>query len=255
MGRAVKIVALGLAAPLLALAAPAAAEGEAPPDFTGFWNLDFGPPSHPLAMIAKLPGDTVIIEDTGIVEFGEDEYGGLELKPDALAKAGEWKPDDEMTLARVCLAPSIVYSIQGPFPFELHQTSELIVFKYEYFDQVRLVFMDGRDHPPEDAPHSKMGHSVGHWEGEELVIDTTHIAPSTITNNGLDHSDAIHMVERYRLSEDGATLMATQWFEDPQVLDNNGARLIQWNSQPGQYVYPYDCDPSFALEYAAAGEE
>src|SRR5690606_30103314 len=128
------------------------------------------------------------------------------------------------------------------------------VFKYEYFDQVRLVHMDGRDHPPAEAPHSKMGHSIGHWQGDDPVIETTHIAPSTITNNRLDLSDKIRMVERYRLSPDGNGLVAIQWFEDPEVLDNTGARFIQWTKQPGQYVYPYECDPAFALEYQAAGE-
>jgi hypothetical protein len=114
--------------------------------------------------------------------------------------------------------------------------------------------MDGRGHPPADAPHSKMGHSTGRWEGDELVIDTTHIAPSTITNNGLEHSAEIHMVERYKLAADGRRLAATQWFEDPAVLDNNGARFIEWARQDGQYVYPYECDPAFALEYQEAGE-
>ncbi len=42
---------------------------------------------------------------------------------------------------------------------------------------------------------------------------------------------------------------ATQWFEDPEVLDNNGARFIHWRKQPGNYVFPYDCDPSLATEY------
>jgi hypothetical protein len=238
------------AAALAAVAAPAAAE----PDLSGFWNLAFGEGEPPADMVAKLPPGTVILEDTGVVEYPEDEYGGLELKPEALAKAQAWNPADEMALSRVCLPPSIVYAIQGPFPFEVYQTPELIVFKYEYFDQTRLVFMDGRDHPPADAPHSKMGHSVGRWEGDELVIDTTHIAASTITNNGLDHSDRIHMTERYRLSPDGKRLVAMQWFEDPETLDNNGARYIQWDKHPGQYVYPYECDPSFALEYQEAGD-
>ena len=48
--------------------------------------------------------------------------------------------------------------------------------------------------------------------------------------------------------------MATQWFEDPRVLDNNGARFIQWARHDGQYVYPYECDPAFALEYQQTGE-
>ena len=166
-----------------------------------------------------------------------------------MAAALKWKPEDEMTIARTCAAPSIVYSIQGPFPFEIYQSPELIVFKYEYFDQVRIIFMDGRPHPPADAPHSKTGHSIGRWEGDELVVDTTHLSPATITNNGLNHSDKIHMVERYKLSPDRKMLMATEWFEDPTVLDNNGARYIQWTSKPGNHVYAYDCDPSFAVNY------
>ena len=235
----------------LALLAPAPALAE--PNLEGFWNLAFDGEPDP-ALLAKLPPGTVVIEDTGVVEFPEDEYGGLVLKPEALARAEAWEPADEMALARVCLPPSIVYAIQGPFPFEVHQTPELIVFDYEYFDQTRLIHMDGRGHPPADAPHSKMGHSVGRWDGDELVVDTTHIAASTITNNGLDHSDAIHMVERYRLSTDGRRLEATQWFEDPEVLENTGARFIAWAKQDGQYVFPYECDPSFALEYQQASE-
>jgi len=238
-------------AALIALAAPASAE----PDLTGFWNLVFSTSDPPPEMMAELPANTVLLKDTGVPEFPRGEFGGLKLKPEAIAHAQAWNPADEMSLSRVCLPPSIVYAIQGPFPFEVYQTPQLIVFKYEYFDQTRLIFMDGRPHPPADAPHSKMGHSVGHWEGDELVIDTTHIAASTITNNGLDHSDQIHMVERYRLSADGKRLMATQWFEDPAVLDNNGARFIQWDKHPGQYVLPYECDPSFALEYQNAGKD
>ena len=53
---------------------------------------------------------------------------------------------------------------------------------------------------------------------------------------------------------DGNRLVATQWFEDPAVLENNGARFIQWAKQEGQYVFPYECDPSFVLEYQQTGE-
>ncbi|HSG33961.1 MAG TPA: hypothetical protein VLA37_05450 [Sphingomonadaceae bacterium] len=226
------------------------------PDLSGFWNLEYGePPAEAEGLVAKLPENTVVLEDVGFVEFPQGEYGGLLVKPEALARAAEWTPSDEMTLSRVCAAPSIIYTEQGPFPFEIHQTPELIVFKYEYFDQVRLIHMDGRDHPPADAPHSKVGHSVGHWEGDELVIDTTHLLSATLTNNGLDHSENVHLVERYKLAGDGSHLVATQWFSDPDVLDNNGARIIQWRKYPGQFVYPYDCDPSIAVEYQQTGEQ
>jgi len=223
-----------------------AATAAAHPDLSGFWGPSMGKADP--ALMAKLPPNTVVLADTGFPEFPQGEYGGLKLKPGALAKAQKWKPEDEMTVSRTCSAPSSVYAIQGPFPFEIYQTPQLIVFKYEYYDQVRLIFMDGRGHPA-DAPHTKTGHSIGHWEGDELVVDTRLFEPSTITNNGLEHSENVHMVERYKLSPDHKTLMASQWFEDPEVLDNNGARYIQWKAKPGNYVYPYDCDPSFALNY------
>ena len=239
-----------LPAAMLVLASPAVADA----DLAGFWAPVFGTVEPDPAMIAKLPPDTVVIDDTGPAEFPRMEFGGLKLNAAALAHAETWKPEDEMTLQRVCQPPSIVYSVQGPFPFEIDQTRDVIAFRYEYYDQVRLIFLDGRGHPPADAPHTKMGHSIGHWEGNELVVDTTHIAPSTVTNNGLDHSANIHMVERYKLSPDGKALLATQWFEDPEVLDNNGARFIRWDKRAGQYVLPYECDPSFALEYAQGSE-
>ena len=104
----------------------------------------------------------------------------------------------------------------------------------------------------DDAVQQVMPQLVGiEIDGDELVIDTTHIAASTITNNGLDHSEAIHMVERYKLSPDGTKLLATQWFEDPEVLENNGARFIEWVKHEGQFILPYECDPSFGLNYTA----
>ena len=249
-----KAAVLALASAALALAAPAYGDQHAGPDLEGFWGpvFDLGEPAAD--MIGKLPADTVLIEDTGIVEFARDEFGGLDLTEQALAHAQQWNPEDEFTISRVCLPPSIVYAIQGPFPFEIHQTPELIVFKYEYFDQHRLIFMaeDGiePDHPA-DMPHSKMGYSTGHWEGDELVVTTSHIAASTITNNGLDHSDDLRMVERYRIDPADGRLVATQWFSDPAVIENNGARWIEWEKREGEYVYPYECDPAFALEYGA----
>lgn len=241
-----RIAIVALAA--VAFAAPALAKDTAHPDLSGYWSAPFRAYDIPEDMKAKLPPDTVVLEDTGAAEFPRGEYGGLKLTAKAEAVAKDWQPTDDMTIARVCQPQSIMYTVQGPFPFQIIQAPGLIVFKYEYYDQYRLIYTDGRGHLPEDAPHTKMGDSIGHWEGDELVIDTTHLAPSTITNNGLNHSDKAHMVERYRLADDGKSLEATQWFEDPEMLENAGARFIKW-SRGNDYIYPYECDPTFALEY------
>jgi hypothetical protein len=217
------------------------------PNLSGYWGPGRAAPADP-ERARQLPPDTVVLSDAGAAELPLGDYGGLRVKPAALAAARAWKPHDEMTISRACVPPSIIYAMQGPFPMEIYQATELIVFKLEYFDLVRIVFMDGRGHPA-DAPHSKVGHSIGRWEGSTLVVDTTHLSESTITNNGLNHSEHVHVVERFWVSRDGQTLFGLQEFGDPEVLDNRGARFIAWNRSPGQFVFPYECDPSYAVNY------
>lgn len=244
------VLALVAAAAALAGTPVSAKSGDpAHPDLSGYWGPAIRNDPMPEDLKAKLPPNTVVLDDTGPAEFPREVYGGLILTPAAKAVADAWKPEDEMTLSRVCQPQSVVYAEQGPFPWEIEQAPGLLVFRYEYYDQVRLIHTDGRPHLPADAPHTKMGDSIGHWEGDTLVIDTDHIAASTITNNGLNHSDNIRMVERYRLSADGKRLEASQWFSDPETIENNGARFISWTREPGKHIYPYECDPSFAVEY------
>lgn len=233
-----------LATGTVAVAQPAAARR---PDLSGYWGPGRAATPDP-AMVKRLPPNTVVLGDAGATELPAGDYGGLDVKPAARAAAAKWKPEDEMAISRVCVPPSIVYTMQGPFPMEIHQATELIVMKLEYYDLVRIIFMDGRGHP-ENAPHSKVGHSIGRWEGATLVVDTVRISESTITNNGLNHSDKVHVVERFWLGADGKTLFGLQEFEDPEVLGNRGARFMAWDRVPGEFVLPYECDPSFGANY------
>ena len=227
--------------------ATATAQSPARPNLSGFWSAGRQVPAD-AARVKALPPNTVVLADAGAIEFPVGEFGGLRLTPGAAAAAKTWKPEHEMTVDRVCLPPSIVYAMQGPFPMEIHQTPDLIVMRLEYYDMVRLIFLDGRPHPPANAPHTKVGHSVGRWDGSTLVVDTTHLSASTITNNGLNHTDKVHVIERFWLGNDGKTLMMLQEFEDPDALDNRGARFVGWD-RGNDFIYPYECDPSFAANY------
>lgn len=230
-------------------AALATANAQSPtrPNLSGFWSAGRQVPPD-VALVKALPPNTVVLADAGAVEFPVGEFGGLRPKPAAAAAARTWKPEHDMTVDRVCLPPSIVYAMQGPFPMEIHQTPDLIVMRLEYYDMVRLIFLDGRAHPPANAPHTKVGHSVGRWEGSTLVVDTTHLSASTITNNGLNHTDKVHVIERFWLANGGKTLMMLQEFEDPDALENRGARFVGWD-RGNDFIYPYECDPSFAANY------
>ena len=225
----------------------ASAQQPARPNLSGFWGAGHAVPIDP-ALVAKLPPNTVVVPDAGAPELPAGNYGGLRPTPAAIAAAKRWKPEDDMAIDRVCLPPSIVYAMQGPFPIEIHQAAELIVMRLEYYDMVRVVFLDGRPHPPANAPHTKVGHSVGRWDGATLVVDTTHLSASTILNNGLGHGEKVHLIERFWLSADGKMLLMQQEFEDPEALANRGARFVGWD-RGSDFIYPYECDPSFGANY------
>lgn len=218
-------------------------------DLSGFWSLSRDKVKPDPDLMRRVAPNTVLLEDTGAAEFGTLEFGGLKLKPAALEQAKRWKPADDMTTSNACRIPSIVYALQGPFPIEIFQGTEMIVMRLEYFDMARVIFMDGRPDQPKSAPHTKTGFSRGRWDGDVLVVETTHLKEATITNNGLEHSRSVRVIERFRLSPDRKQLWATQEIEDPEVLENRGVRFIVWTRADGDHVHAYDCDPSFAEEY------
>ncbi len=231
--------------PALLVMLPALAE---PPDLSGFWSP--ASRNEPDPELAKfVPKGAVFMRDAGAAEFGAMDFGGLKLTPDALQRAKDWNPRAGLTISTACLIPSIVYAVQGPFPIEIYQGRDLIVMRLEYMDMARVFVMGDKPGWPADAPHTKVGYSRAHWEGDQLVVVTTHLKSATITNNGLEHSDNIVVTERYRLADGGKTLVASQLYEDPEVLETPGVRYISWRRTAGDHVHAYDCDPSFAEEY------
>ncbi|MDY6983696.1 MAG: hypothetical protein SV422_11455 [Pseudomonadota bacterium] len=224
----------------------------AQPDISGYWMISFGPvpPGRPAdaleqEMIDTLPPGTKLLADSGLVEFPPGEFGGLELTEAAKQEVANYDMSVQVNLDSTCQPPSIIYSMQGPFPMEIFQGTEMIVIKMEYFDVVRIVFMNETEHP-DDWPHSVTGHSIGRWEGDTLVVDTAFIQSSTMMNNGLDHSDDLKLTERFRLSPDGKRLVFTQEFEDPAVFAGRAARIVPLDKGEG-HVYPYACDPSYGM--------
>jgi hypothetical protein len=134
--------------------------------------------------------------------------------------------------------------MQGPFPIEIFEGRDLIVIKLEYFDLVRVIFMNETERAP-NWPHSQTGHSIGRWDGDTLIVDTVKLTAGTLFNNGVEHTEDIHVVERFRLA-DPNTLVATQQFTDPGSFVGTAARVLSFTRGP-DHVYPYDCDPTYGL--------
>ena len=101
-----------------------------------------------------------------------------------------------------CLPPAGARQMTTPYPMEIIQLPEQkrILMIYEGGAHVwRNIYMDGRPHPVGDElPLSWMGHSVGHWEGDTLVVDVVGFNEGTwIDMSGKPHTDKLHVVERY----------------------------------------------------------
>jgi hypothetical protein len=130
-----------------------------------------------------------------------------------------------------------------PYGFEIVDMPELeriFVFDIGGPHSYRIIYMDGRGHP-EDPEPTYYGHSVGHWEGDTLVVDTVGFNERFWTNrDGFPHTDQLHLTERItRIDFD--TLDYEVTFEDP------GAYTAPWTSgftnswQEGTEMWEYIC--------------
>jgi hypothetical protein len=114
-----------------------------------------------------------------------------------------------------CYLPGVPRATYMPYPFQIFHSSKAILFSYEYDEAVRNIYLKDPGPAPAD---SWMGQSVGHWEGDTLVVDVTGLDERTwFDRAGNFHSDALHVVERYTpMNADALQYEAT--IEDPKVF-------------------------------------
>ena len=114
--------------------------------------------------IDELPDEALLINDTGAAELAAGDFGGLKLKPGAVEEVRNYDYKQELKRENTCVAPSVAFYMQAPFPMELYHGRDMVVFKMEYFDLYRVVFLDGRAHPRGVAAESTEapGRGPGH---------------------------------------------------------------------------------------------
>lgn len=164
----------------------------------------------------------------------------------AMANAGP-----KTTTQKDCIpvgAPALMFY---PVATTITVQPDRVVMKVDWMDSERIVYLDGRRHPPASETFLH-GHSVGRFEGDTLVADTTNFRDHA---NGLSmslpSSTRKHLTERFRLGQDGKTLIYSGVMEDPVYL----ARPVEWS---GQWLYrpnmPHSnekCDVEVARKFLA----
>jgi hypothetical protein len=131
-------------------------------------------------------------------------------------RAAQAQGENVQSEAANCVPPGMPGIMTQPYPIEFTYQPGKVAILIEAYMQFRQVYTDGRKHP-EDPDLTYMGHSIGHWEEDTLVIESVGFTESTQIAPGVPHSDKLRIVERIKR-------VAPNWMEiqttltDPVVL-------------------------------------
>ncbi|MDH3206574.1 MAG: hypothetical protein OEO79_08175 [Gemmatimonadota bacterium] len=150
---------------------------------------------------------------------------------------------DEAIAPKYDCVPSASPAIQyDPYYMEVVQWPDRVLLRYEKDDQLRTVWLDGREPPPNE--YTVQGFSVGRYEGDTLVVETTNFV-FDITGfddyNGIPSSQLKKVTELYWATEDQLNMTLT--LEDPLFLREPASYTTRWlPAREGYKLNPYECD-------------
>jgi len=193
-------------------------------------------PSRPVPRLAGKP------DFSGVWLANEDRYPEQPALLPWAAKALQERLGNNLKDAphTQCLPQGIPTPASiGPFMAKLVQTPALLVVLFEDTGGFRQVFMDGRPHPPDPDP-SWIGHSIGKWDGDMLVVDT--IGYNEQSWIGIyPHSEMLHITERIRRPDFGH-LDIRMTLDDPGAFSTPWHQTLNWELLPAEEVVAYVCE-------------
>jgi hypothetical protein len=209
------------------LAASGLAQAEPPPPganaahagIVGMWIQDKGPGGHPAMPLTPL---------------GQ----AAKAKEEADIAAGHVISEE----GRKCDPVGMPGFMTNEFALEILESPGRIVMVSEMSPLTRQIYLDK---PQSDGGNGPMwnGHSVGHWEGDTLVIDTINFEapPSPIVFGGV-RSAGLHLIERYHLEDGGNRLVGEMTFIDPKILTKPYVTQLAFKRLPGDAeLWEYAC--------------
>lgn len=203
------------------LAAPAPRTPDGKPDFSGLWQTRPGYTSN----IAKdlKPGE---------VSF---QPWAAELYKHRVET--ESKDDPQ---AR-CVLSGVPREHVVPYPFKILNSPGEVVILYEALHSYRQIFMDGRPLPKNPNP-AWMGYSVGHWEGDTLVVESNGFEENNwLDNNGHPGTEALRLTERFRRPDYGH-INLEMTIDDPKAYTKPWTVNLLFTAAPDTELIEYVCD-------------
>lgn len=145
-----------------------------------------------------------------------------------------------------CLPDGMPAMMEGIFPMEVLESEGQVTIIQEAYSQVRRIYLDEEQIPWEEAEPRFWGHSVGHWEGDTLVVDTVGIKDYVLFRN-VPHSAQMRISERIRLVDDNH-LVDEITVTDPEYLTAPWQWTWMYARRPDYKLYEYVCENN--REYA-----
>ena len=139
-----------------------------------------------------------------------------------------------------CVPDGMPRGMMHPSSVEFVDEGDRILLLVQEHDLARTIHMDA-DADPVDQPATPQGYSVGHWEGNTLVVTTTRIDWPYADGNGVPQSENAMHVERFTLSDDQTRLDYEMTSIDPPYLREPSVRGGHWEWIPGVELRPYQC--------------
>ncbi len=188
-------------------------------------------------------GSKVVSYVDGYAGFTRTHLKLTEKAAAAQAAYDEFSPENPELSCLGRPTPSMIfYSDLFPMDIEFNEEEETIYIRGQFFDEERTVYLDGRGHP-EEGEHLHEGHSIGWWEGDTLVVDTRNFTDNRSPyQNGIPSGAQKHVVERYRLSEDGTRIFVEFMLEDSEYILEPLTQSRELLYRPDADMSRFNCD-------------
>jgi cyclase len=193
-------------------------------DFSGEWSARYHEDNEH-RIPGPLPGD----------------YTGLPINDAARLKADSWDASILSLREHQGKPHPSTYSLRGPANIRIRKEIDAVTLRtigFELFgtfgQATRMIWLDGRPHPPAYAAHTWAGFSTGRWEGDTLTVTTTHLKVGWLQRNGVAHSDRATMIEHFIRHGDVLTVITA--VDDPIYLEEPFIRSTNWVLNTSQEI-------------------
>ena len=194
------------------------AVGPAPVNISGYWELRYDSRNVPIPA----------------------------LTPKAAAISQATKNKNRLHNVRWCILLGMPFIMDSEAPIDIQQDAKFIGILAEPVSGPRTIYIDGRLHPSAEIfDATTNGHSIGHWDGDTLVVDTVGFSDKGLTDipGGGTRTPTSHLVEKYRLINGGQNLLVTFTWTDPATFVKPFTYAFKYyRAAPDYHPRDYDCN-------------